>query len=480
MTLTEPAFPALDPADGRGERQVLCVVPDDAARRDRARRRLARVAALGAPHLCPLRRIHECPEGFRVTYDVPSGGTTWGELTSQTEPSVAETVGVGLAVCLALQALHGIGVTHGAVTADRVLIGRYGSVELTDAGALAPGDGGGAVTMAADVAGLAALLAAGLRPGSVGSDLALLLVRAADPDPALRPAVAEIAMALERQCSPEPVSLDPTPLDPTLLDPTPLEPVPLKPAADAPGAPEPAAPDLPDPGAAVASGQAPAGRLVALLRPALRRAGAPRRQRSVRGRHRAAVGPTALRRLALVGALVLGLLLITRGAAGLLRERPVADAAPNAPAPTESTAHEASAPSTAPPADDAVVQWTAVVRRLDDGRVAAMAAGSATALAEVVDPDGPAFARDLETLRARQAAGLRVDGGRLAVRVVRSVSVSASEVTVDLSDERGSYRLLDRGGAVVLSVPARTLAAWRVVLTEYGGSWRIYDATRAG
>jgi hypothetical protein len=473
MTLTEPAGPVsteVEPAANRADRAVLCPAPGDADAREQVRRRLARIAALAAPHLCPLRRIHESSEGFWLTYDVPTGATTWADLAQRRTPSVAETVGVGLAICLALQPLHAVGLAHGAVTADRLLIGPYGTVELTDAGAVAAGTGRGGPAASADVTALAALVERGLPAGSVGSDLALLLVRAADPDGSLRPTVAELAIVLERQCSPEPVQL-------VVGDASPG-------GALSPPAPQRSRPD-------------PAADASAVLRTL--RDGSPAGTGAPAGRHRAepegerswrrATGPVIrvrgrspgrARQLLLVGALVLGLVLMTRGAAGLLRERPVADVAPTVVSTRPDPTAPDPAPSTAAPSDAPVADWSAVLRRLDEGRAAAMAAGSATALAEAVDPDGPAFARDLATLRARQAAGLRVEGGGLSVRAVRAEETGAGRVTIDVTDERATYRLLDADGAVVLSVPARPLASWEVVLTGHDSGWRIYDATRVG
>ena len=187
----------------------LLPAPADPETRATLRRALARLAAVDAPHLAPLRRISEQPQGFQLTYALPPGACAWADLAARRPPTTAETVALGLALCHALGALHGAGLTHGAVTADRVLVSAGGTVELAGAGATwsPPGaDAAGvALTSADDVAALAGLLSTGLAAGSIGSDLALLLVRAADPDPSVRPCAAELGAALERQCPPEPI-----------------------------------------------------------------------------------------------------------------------------------------------------------------------------------------------------------------------------------------------------------------------------------
>lgn len=164
----------------------------------------------------------------------------------------------------------------------------------------------------------------------------------------------------------------------------------------------------------------------------------------------------------------------------MLRELPAVDAVADLPVAGVPEQPPGRAATTAAPSDQAALDWAAVLTRLDQRRAAAIAAGSAPALAEVVDPGGPAFARDLATAQARQAAGLRVEGGRLAIQSVRPESTGTQQATLVVTDERAAYRLVDGDGAVVVSVPARASASWRVVLTGDGSSWRVYDATRAG
>ncbi|MEO8776127.1 MAG: hypothetical protein ABI468_07400, partial [Candidatus Nanopelagicales bacterium] len=209
MTITEKFVPAggftAETNAARGSREqtsFLSLAGATLEQRDRLRRSLARLAALDVPHLSPLRRIAERADGFSLTYCVASGSVSWAELTARRPATVAETVAVGLALCQALGALHVSGLAHGRVGADLVRVSPGGVVELAGC-AVAWSPGAGVVpTGADDVRDLVVLLTAGFDAGTLGGELALLLLRGADPDPAQRPTVPALGRALEAQCSP--------------------------------------------------------------------------------------------------------------------------------------------------------------------------------------------------------------------------------------------------------------------------------------
>jgi hypothetical protein len=499
MTITEKSLPArgrtAEPPAGRSQEHTsfLSLAGATVEQRDGLRRALARLAALDAPHLSPLRRIAEGPEGFSLMHYVPVGSVSWAELTARRPATVAETVAVGLALCQALGALHAGGLVHGRVGADLVLVSPGGVVELAGcAAAWAPG-ADGVPTTADDVRDLVVLLEAGFQAGTLGGELALLLVRGADPDPSQRPTVPALGRALEAQCSPVAPFPDgfTAPAEPARADVGGVgaSPVPavgpglgvsvrtgvgrvragsvptVAPPAAAPetdgvaGVSEDPAPEV----VPVASGPRTSRRRGALL------LGSTDLLRGLSAHPLLSRWPgRSLGRPMLLGLVaVLGVVLVVRGVSGLAgwgEEAATVSAVPRAPAGTG--------------AED--TDWRGTVARLDTARAAAMTGGSAARLAMTVDPDGPAYARDVATMTARSSAGLRLVGGETTVRLAVALEVGVDRAEVEVVDTRADYRLVGPDGQVVLAGPARALASWRVSLVRDGSGqpWRIHDAVR--
>lgn len=415
--------------------------------RDDLRRALARLAALDAPHLSPLHGIAERPEGFSLTPAVVPGVVSWAELTARRPGTAAETVAVGLAVCQALGALHAAGLAHGGVRADRVLVSGAGIVELTGCGAAwTPGVRFAAVA-ADDVAALCTLLSIGIGRGDVGAELASLLALGAGPDPTRRPAVSALGLALEAWGTPS------VPY-PDLFTEGALT---TEPVAEAAAPPE---TDDPAPlGASAPASRSRRRRTVGALRAILRRPwfrGAPD-GRSIRR-------PTSPVLLTL--AAVIGVGLLGRGVAGLVVVRH------DQPAGT--------ATMTSAPPGQGEPDWRATVVRLDAMRTAALAGGSAVRLAAAVDPDGPAYARDVATMTAREHAGLHLVGGETSVRSAVALQVGSDRAELEVVDTRAEFRLVGQAGQVVMVGPARSSLSWRVSLVRDGSGqpWRIHDAVR--
>lgn len=158
---------------------TLLALPPDLIERDRVRRQALRVAAVRHPGLAPLREVAFAGEGLALTWEVQGAA-----LPSDDSAVVAlAPVAAGLAL------LHDAGLAHGGITRESVRVheGR---------GALADWRPGGSAQR--DVADLAGLLHDCLPPGSVGADIAQLLIASTDPDPALRPSMAKVAATLER------------------------------------------------------------------------------------------------------------------------------------------------------------------------------------------------------------------------------------------------------------------------------------------
>lgn len=481
-----PGVPARapDPRQGRPEpaaqpEQVPVGAPPAAARtrtlalpgqsrqtRDAVRRALARLAALDGPHLSPLCGICELDEGFRLTYDLAPGSLTWGELTARRPATAGETVALGLALCQALGALHSAGLSHGDVGPQTVLVSPGGLVQLADCAAAWPAPAGGAAWVRpdprADVAGLVALLEPGFGPGPAPGDLRGLLVSGADPEHTDGPTIPELGQALET--AGEPAVLRP---DAFVRSGAPTTPSPDQVGRGVEAATGPCDPAT---GPVTVVTQAPAGQDRSPTGSRTSRAGHPVRLLRV--------GGARARAVLLAGAALLGVLMVARGVVAL---------ASSAPAPVSMAAPGATRSAGGPalpvggPDLPAAAELAATLAALDAARGAALAAGSPARLAAAVDPDGPAYARDVATLSARAQAGLRLVGGATTVHSVRPVSVGPDRAELLVTDSRAPYRLVGPDGAVLLAGPARPAVSWRVSLTREGvtGPWRVFDAVRS-
>lgn len=407
-------------------RERLLPVPADPDARELLSQRLARLARVEGAHLAPLRQVREVVDGFVLVHDEPQDAGPLSSLPPG-EPT-AEVLALGLALVQALAALHASGLAHGAVGPDSVLVGPGSAVTLTAAGACWGAD---PPRTTDDVAGLGRLLLDLLDTASIGSPLALLLVRAVDPEPLVRPRLAVLGAALERAAQPEPVR-------PVLRDP----------AADRLAV---AFRDAETPSADLRPPAAP------------RRHARSRSERSARIRlPRIPHARVPWRGVVLLVVWCVGVVMLVQGAVGLWRTRTVATTS-----------------STAPTESVAAVDWRDVVTRLDAARRAAIDSGSTATLAEVVDPEGPAYAHDVATLQARARAGLTLLGADVTVTAVTVLDEQPDRVVLEVTDTRDRWELRDSEGTVVATGEARGPQTWRVVLNRDVGRWH-YDEVMAG
>lgn len=160
---------------------TLLALAPDLVERDRIRRQALRVGAVRHEGLAPLREAAFAGEGLALTWEIPIDA----------EPLAAgvDALAALAPVAAGLAQLHDAGLAHGAVT--------HASVHVhAGLGVLSGWRPGGGPER--DVADLVALLDTCLPPGSVGADVAQMLIAGADPDPASRPSMARIAAVLER------------------------------------------------------------------------------------------------------------------------------------------------------------------------------------------------------------------------------------------------------------------------------------------
>jgi hypothetical protein len=455
------AATALDPDEPTPSVERTTVLAVDDAEARAVRRALGLLAQLRAPSLAPLVRWTGTTGGAALTHRVPGDAVGLSWLRAAGPLRAGHVLAVGIAVLEALEVLHGAGLAHGRVDGDAVLVGPDGRPVLAGTGSAwsaAPGEPDGPVADA-DVTAVGELLRDLLGPGSAPAPLVVALVRAVDPDPALRPDATSLLASLRRSGRPDPlldVLWEPGPPRPasggprgeagadSVLDATPLPPAPLPPAPPRAGSPR-------------------------ALRPA---AVPPRRRRSRRSSGARTRGQGRLFVALALAAAVTGTAyaVAARSAAG----SPTGAAAPaETPSPVAlSRAAVAATPPAAAPTD-----WSAVLDGLDRRRTAALAAGSTARLAEVVT--GPAYAADLALLRRIAESGASLEGGALVLEEVAPVSVTGTTAVLRVRDRRSAYAVVV--GATRQAVPERAARTWTVTLVRADPSarWRIAEVDDA-
>ncbi len=495
------------------ERTCVLSLDDEPTTRDReaVQDALARLAAIEVRSLAPLVSVSVGPTSISLTHRVPAHATTLEELRARGPLRVGHVLHVAVAVCDALVALHDAGLAHGAVGSEHVLVGPDGSVVLSATGAAwrrAPGAPDGPHP-GDDVEAVGDLVRDLLGAGSAPASLVIAALRASDPDPFLRPAVARLREAFAEVGPADPlhdalwapVSRPPRPATPAARPQRPERPavsaaarggrprvsVPVPPPLRTSGA-EPAgvaAPPSPVNDSAAGRGPVPAERSSTPGRRApstLRPGPAPRRRRRVSRRGvlavAAGIAVTVVAGAALAraehGALVLP---AAAGAAPILSE-----AATGEPVPAAPRSAAPAAPPVAPPAAP-VVDWSAVLAVLDSRRRAAIAAGSTESLAESVDPAGAAWTDDAALVERVRESGARMTGGELVTDMVRVVRVDTTTAVLRVRDRRTAYEVVVAGrSTTVAERPARW---WTVTLSAtptFEGpetGWRVSEVSVA-
>jgi hypothetical protein len=151
--------------------------------------------------LAPLVRMSPLPDGVALTHRLPADSVSLADLRAVAPLRAGHVITVALAVAEALVDLDEQRLAHGGVSAAQVVVAPDGSVVLAGCGLAwkrPPGDTDGP-SVVDDVADLGELVRDLLGSGSSPSSLVLAALRAADPDPALRPTPLELT-ALLRRC----------------------------------------------------------------------------------------------------------------------------------------------------------------------------------------------------------------------------------------------------------------------------------------
>ncbi|MGF7237719.1 MAG: protein kinase, partial [Frankia sp.] len=181
-------------------------LPPDSVVREEARHAARRLLDARHPHLVEVQDAVATDDGIALVSDpVPGAVSLTRLLDSRQRLEPGEVVTIGLPIAQALAAAHAVGLTHGDISGDDILLEPAGRPVLAGIG-VAPLVG---VRSSApdDVGDLAALLL-GAMPQAVGPDAAAVAVAVAPAlvdDLSRRPSADDLAESLARACVPRPV-----------------------------------------------------------------------------------------------------------------------------------------------------------------------------------------------------------------------------------------------------------------------------------
>ncbi|MFN8158163.1 MAG: hypothetical protein U0R68_12140 [Candidatus Nanopelagicales bacterium] len=196
--MTEPELPLVE--------RTGVVAGDPASFRERDTA-LGALTAVRAEGLAPLLRAVPVGDAHALTHLVPSDAVELAALRDRVPLRPGHVVTVLVTVLAALDALNRAHLAHGGVGAERVLVAPDGTAVLAGSGlawSVPPGSPGGP-DPADDLAAVAVLVRRLLGPGSAPPALVVALLRAADPDPAVRPDAASLAATVAAALPAEPL-----------------------------------------------------------------------------------------------------------------------------------------------------------------------------------------------------------------------------------------------------------------------------------
>ncbi|WP_462202469.1 protein kinase, partial [Frankia sp. CcWB3] len=201
------------------------------------------------PHLVPVVAVLPTAEGLALITEPVVGGVSLARLlAARGDLDPGEVVTIGLPIAQALAAAHAVGVVHGRLGREDILLEPNGRPVLIGLGAAALADAARPDPIppeaaSADVHDLATLLLGAMREAT-GPDAAAVAVAVATAmidDPRRRPSALELAASLARSATPLPVRLagGGEPGGAARRGPSPTETLPVIPRVDPPGDPAP-------------------------------------------------------------------------------------------------------------------------------------------------------------------------------------------------------------------------------------------------
>jgi len=501
--------------DGSGRPVAIKLLPIRSPQaRSQAVREAALLAVIQHPHLVPLHRAVEMPDGIALVMDFAGGGSLADMLAARGPLRPGEMVTVCAPIAQGLAEAHRHGVVHGMIKPSNILFTIDGRPMLADVGVArlsqerrpgANGEGFAAPEVAAgrrptpssDLYGMAATAVVALTGRLPGPQLALpglppatygALANSLSNDPGRRPDADSFANAVFALADPEPVQLDGS---------APArESVTVDTGADIPALSLDDEPPSEGGRRARRSGRRgkPSSPDVALGA----ESGADEAA-DVTGDHSfgpaetnggdddagdvAAGGRRIRRRDILAGlAIVLTVPIIAFGVYVLGNQifgegdLPLAGRADDPSGEVDDSSElcggQYPAPEQQPPTPE---DWTGVIENLYVQRAQAYIELNSELLCEIYTPSHPRLAQDYEALKKYADGGVEVQGLSFDVVTATLVSQESGLVTIEITDRISPYQLVDEQGNVVRDEPASGDQTWQIELVPSadGASWRI-------
>jgi serine/threonine protein kinase len=499
-------FAAHEDSSGRPVAIKLLPIRSPQAR-SQAVREAALLAAIQHPHLVPIHRAVEMPDGIALVMDFAGGGSLADLLAAHGPLRPGEVVTVCAPIAQGLAEAHRHGVVHGMIKPANILFTIDGRPMLADVGVArlsqerrpgASGEGfaapevaaGRRPTPSADLYGMAATAVVALTGRMPGAPLALpglppatygALANSLSNDPGRRPDAEAFANAVFALADPEPVELNGSPpRDEDVPADTGAE-MPVISLDDEPHAEGRRARrsgrrgnapsrDV-EPEAADVTGDRAFGPAEVLdddQDPGDKEAGGGRRIR---------------RRDIIYGlAIVLALPVIALGVYVVWSqvfgdgELPLAGRADDPSGEVDDSSElcggQYPAPEQQPPAPE---DWTGVIENLYSERAQAFVELDSELLCDIYAPSHPRLAEDYEALRAYSDEDVHVEGLSFDVVTATLVSQESGLVTIEITDRISPYQLVNDQGEVLHDEPPSGDQTWQIELVPSadGASWRI-------
>jgi len=197
--MTDSLYAAQAADESFVERYTPWQLPADPSQAHRLHSSWVSLMNARADSLCPLRRVESGGEHVTLVHQVPTQCVRLTSIRDRGPLRLGQVLAVGVRIADALTALHDERTAHGDVGLDTVFVSRTGQVWLGGSGLwrLAPYAGGPVAED--DVRALAVLMHELIGSGSFPTAVELMLMKAQDPDPFIRPSLHDLTSTLLRR-----------------------------------------------------------------------------------------------------------------------------------------------------------------------------------------------------------------------------------------------------------------------------------------
>jgi len=197
--MTDSMFAASAASETFVERHTPWQLPADPSQAHRLHSSWVSLMNARSDSLCALRRVESGDDHVRLVHHVPTQCVPLSAIRERGPLRLGQVLAVGVRIADALTALHDERTAHGDVGLDTVLVSRTGQVWLGGSGLWTMAPNAGGPVAADDIRDLALLMQDLIGPGSFPTAIELVLMKAQDPDPFVRPSLHDLTSTLLRR-----------------------------------------------------------------------------------------------------------------------------------------------------------------------------------------------------------------------------------------------------------------------------------------